>query len=199
MGKRSSPCRRPRTTNRRTTATPVRTRAAWGAYCPAPLLDEDALGRIEQDVLVPIVHAMKRGRRPFKGVLYAGLMMTPGGPKVLEFNVRFGDPECQPLLMRLKSDIVEIMLATAAERLWEIETVEFDPRPSICVVMASAGYPGEYEKGRVIKGLEEGRDDRGRQSLSRRDSRQRRRRGHHRRRAGVGRDGDRGHHRGAQN
>lgn len=126
-----------------------------GAYCPAPVLSEEDLAKIESDVLVPIVHAMKRGRRPFKGVLYAGLMMTPAGPKVLEFNVRFGDPECQPLLMRMKSDLVPIMLAVANERLWEIESVDWDPRPAICVVMASEGYPGDYEKGRVIRGLEE--------------------------------------------
>lgn len=125
-----------------------------GAYCPAPVLDEEMLARIESDVLVPIVHAMKRARRPFKGVLYAGLMLTPGGPKVLEFNVRFGDPECQPLLMRLKTDLVDVLEAAVDGRLGEIEPLQWDPRPSICVVMASEGYPGGYAKGREIKGLE---------------------------------------------
>ena len=83
-----------------------------GAYCPAPLVDDEMLHRIEEQVLVPTVHAMKRARRPFRGVLYAGLMITNQGPKVLEFNVRFGDPECQPLLMRLQSDLVDVLEAT---------------------------------------------------------------------------------------
>lgn len=125
-----------------------------GAYCPTPVVDDAMMRRIESDVLVPVVHAMKRSRRPFKGVLYAGLMLTPGGPKVLEFNVRFGDPECQPLLMRLKSDLVDLLEATVDGRLHELEPLEWDPRPSICVVMASEGYPGDYEKGREISGLE---------------------------------------------
>jgi phosphoribosylamine---glycine ligase len=125
-----------------------------GAYCPAPLVNDELLEKIERDILVPIVHALKRARRPFKGVLYAGVMLTAAGPKVLEFNVRFGDPECQPLLMRLQSDIVDIMIATAQGRLREIEEVKWDPRPAICVVMASEGYPGNYEKGRKITGLD---------------------------------------------
>jgi len=83
-----------------------------GAYCPAPVVDDALLHWIEEHVLVPTVHAMKRGRTPFKGLLYAWLMITRQGPKVLEYNVRFGDPECQPLLLRLKSDLVEILDAT---------------------------------------------------------------------------------------
>jgi phosphoribosylamine--glycine ligase len=125
-----------------------------GAYCPTPIVDEALMERIESDVLVPVVHAMKRARRPFKGVLYAGLMLTAAGPKVLEFNVRFGDPECQPLLMRLKTDLVDILEATVEGRLGELEPLEWDHRPSICVVMASEGYPGDYEKGREITGLD---------------------------------------------
>ena len=126
-----------------------------GAYCPAPLVDDEMLHQIEERVLVPTVHAMKRGRRPFRGVLYAGLMMTQQGPKVLEYNVRFGDPEAQPLLMRLKTDLVDVLEATIDGRLEEIGPLEWDPRPSVCVVMASEGYPGKYEKGRPIRGLEE--------------------------------------------
>ena len=80
-----------------------------GAYCPAPLVDDATLHWIEEHILVPTVHAMKRARRPFRGVLYAGLMITNQGPKVLEYNVRFGDPECQPLLMRLKTDLVDLL------------------------------------------------------------------------------------------
>lgn len=126
-----------------------------GAYCPTPIVDEALMEKIEADVLVPVVHAMKRARRPFKGVLYAGLMLTAGGPKVLEFNVRFGDPECQPLLMRLKTDLVDLLEATIDGRLSELPPLEWDHRPSICVVMASEGYPGSYEKGREITGLDQ--------------------------------------------
>lgn len=126
-----------------------------GAYCPTPLVSESMLRDIEADVLVPTVHTMKRSRYPFKGVLYAGLMLTAQGPKVLEYNVRFGDPECQPLLMRLKSDLLDLLEATATESLDQIAPPEWDPRPAVCVVMASEGYPGSYEKGRPIRGLED--------------------------------------------
>ncbi|HEV7224727.1 MAG TPA: phosphoribosylamine--glycine ligase [Pirellulales bacterium] len=126
-----------------------------GAYCPTPLLDDAALGWVEEHVLVPTVHAMKRARRPFRGVLYAGLMLTNQGPKVLEYNVRFGDPECQPILMRLKSDLVEVLEATIDGQLDRLQPLEWDPRPAVCVVMASEGYPGKYQTGRPIRGLEE--------------------------------------------
>ncbi|MBN2296718.1 MAG: phosphoribosylamine--glycine ligase [Pirellulales bacterium] len=126
-----------------------------GAYCPTPAIDEATLYWVEEHVLVPTVHAMKLDGRDFRGVLYAGLMMTPQGPKVLEYNVRFGDPECQPLLMRLKTDLLDVIEATVDGRLSEIDPADWDPRPAVCVVMASEGYPGGYEKGRVITGLEE--------------------------------------------
>ena len=126
-----------------------------GAYCPAPLVDDDKLHWIEEHVLVPTVHAMNRAERPFRGVLYAGLMMTNQGPKVLEYNVRLGDPECQPLLMRLKTDLVDVLLAAVDGRLEEVGPLEWDPRPAVCVVMASEGYPGGYQKGRPIRGLDE--------------------------------------------
>lgn len=125
-----------------------------GAYCPTPIVDAEMMERIQETILVPVVHAMKRSRRPFRGVLYAGLMLTPAGPKVLEFNVRFGDPECQPLLMRLQSDLVDIIEAVIDGRLDQIEPLQWDPRPSLCVVMASEGYPAEYEKGFPITGLD---------------------------------------------
>jgi len=126
-----------------------------GAYCPTPVVDDQRLHWIEEHVLVPTVHAMKRARRPFRGVLYAGLMMTQQGPKVLEYNVRFGDPECQPILMRLKTDLVDLLEAAVEERLDRLAPLEWDPRPAVCVVMASRGYPGPYEKGFPIRGLEE--------------------------------------------
>lgn len=125
-----------------------------GAYCPTPVVDDAMMAWIEEHVLVPTIHAMKRNRKPFRGVLYAGLMLTSTGPKVLEYNVRFGDPECQPLLMRLKTDILDLLEATVDQRLIELDPPEWDPRPSLCVVMASQGYPGEYEKGRPITGID---------------------------------------------
>ncbi|CAE7482184.1 purD [Symbiodinium sp. CCMP2456] len=126
-----------------------------GAYSPTPLVTPQVMQMVQEKVLVPTVHGMKRARNPFQGVLYAGLMMTNQGPKVLEYNVRFGDPECQPILMRLKSDLVDILEACAEGRLDSIDPPEWDTRPSVCVVMASEGYPGSYEKGKPIRGLEE--------------------------------------------
>lgn len=126
-----------------------------GAYCPAPLASDEALRWIEEHVFVPTIHAMKRSRQPFRGVLYAGLMMTHQGPKVLEYNVRFGDPECQPLLMRLKTDLIDILEATVDGRLEELGNVVWDPRPAVCVVMAADGYPGDYRRGQPIRGLDE--------------------------------------------
>ncbi len=124
-----------------------------GAYCPTPLVSEKFLEKVEATVLVPTLHAMKRSRRPFRGVLYAGLMLTKQGHKVLEYNARFGDPECQPLLMRLKSDLLVLLNAAVDGKLDEIEPLEWDPRPAVCVVMASEGYPNEYETGFSIRGL----------------------------------------------
>ena len=98
---------------------------------------------------------MNKEGRPFRGCLYAGLMLTSQGPKVLEFNVRLGDPETQAVLMRLKSDLALTMFAVADGKLDQIEPLDWDPRPSLCVVMASGGYPGDYEKGHPIRGLEE--------------------------------------------
>lgn len=126
-----------------------------GAYSPAPLVTEPLMDEIIEKILVPMVNVMKIEDRPFNGILYAGLMITNQGPKVLEFNVRFGDPEAQPVLMRLKTDLGQLLLAAAEERLDEIEPLEWDERPAVCVVMASEGYPGDYEKGRVIRGLGE--------------------------------------------
>jgi phosphoribosylamine--glycine ligase len=126
-----------------------------GAYSPAPLVTAELMRTIEERILVPTVHQLKRSRRPFKGVLYAGLMITKQGVKVLEYNVRFGDPECQPIVMRLQSDLVDLLEATVDGRLEEIAPLKWDPRPAVCVVMASEGYPGPYAAGRPIRGLEQ--------------------------------------------
>jgi phosphoribosylamine--glycine ligase len=125
-----------------------------GAYCPAPLITHQLMDQIIREVLVPVVDGMNRNETPYQGVLYAGMMITQGGPRVLEFNVRFGDPETQPLLMRMKSDLLEIMEAVRDQRLEDV-MIRWDPRPAVCVVMASGGYPGNYEKGKVITGLQE--------------------------------------------
>ncbi|NLH42652.1 MAG: phosphoribosylamine--glycine ligase [Planctomycetes bacterium] len=125
-----------------------------GAYSPAPIVTESMMDRITREILVPAVDAMNRNGTPYRGVLYAGLMMTSGGPRVLEFNARFGDPETQPILMRLQSDLLEVCLAVCDGTLEDV-TLRWDPRPSVCVVMASGGYPGEYQKGKVITGLQE--------------------------------------------
>jgi phosphoribosylamine--glycine ligase len=126
-----------------------------GAYCPAPIGTPELIADLEEKVFVPTVHAMKRGRFPFQGVLYAGMMLTNQGPRVLEFNARFGDPEVQPLLVRLRTDLLDLLEAVADERLHEFENkVEWDPRPAVCVVLSSGGYPGKYDTGKVITGLD---------------------------------------------
>ena len=125
-----------------------------GAYSPAPVVTEKMIQQITREILVPTVDGMNRNDTPYKGILYAGIMVTAGGPRVLEFNVRFGDPETQPILMRLKSDLLKVMLAVCDGKLDTI-TLNWDPRPAVCVVMASGGYPGDYEKGKKISGLEE--------------------------------------------
>ena len=125
-----------------------------GAYSPAPVVSEKTMDQIVREILVPVVDGMNRNGTPYKGVLYAGLMITGGGPRVLEFNVRFGDPETQPILMRLKSDLLEVCLAVCDGTLDRVN-LQWDHRPAVCVVMASWGYPGDYEKGKKITGLEE--------------------------------------------
>jgi phosphoribosylamine---glycine ligase len=125
-----------------------------GAYSPAPVVSDDMLSKISREILVPIVDAMNRNGAPYKGVLYAGLMMTTGGPRVLEFNARFGDPETQPILMRLQSDLLEVFLAVCDEKLDEA-LLKWDSRPAVCVVMASGGYPEAYQKGKPIEGLDQ--------------------------------------------
>lgn len=125
-----------------------------GAYSPTSVITPELMQTVEAEILVPVVHALKRARRAFRGVLYAGLMLTNQGPKVLEFNVRFGDPECQAVLMRLRSDLLDAIEAVVDERLESVQ-LDWDPRPAVTVVMASEGYPGSYERGKVINNLEE--------------------------------------------
>ncbi|MEM8593032.1 MAG: phosphoribosylamine--glycine ligase [Pseudomonadota bacterium] len=129
-----------------------------GAYSPAPIMTEALCARTMKEIILPTVAAMKVRGTPFKGVLYAGLMIEDGAPKLIEYNVRFGDPEAQPLMMRMKSDLLPVLLATAQGELGG-HTLEWDTDAALCVVMAAKGYPGSYEKGTEIGGLETIGDD----------------------------------------
>jgi len=125
-----------------------------GAYSPTPLIDEKLNEVIMRDVMQKTVDGMRNEGRKFKGFLYAGLMIQDGKPYVLEFNVRMGDPECQPIVMRMESDLFEYMEHCVNGNLDELEEMKWNPRTAVCVVMASKGYPGSYEKGKVITGLD---------------------------------------------
>ncbi len=126
-----------------------------GAYSPAPLVTGELMDHIIEKILVPTVHCLNTDGLRFRGVLYAGIMVTNQGPKVLEFNVRFGDPEAQPVLMRLKTDLLDVIQAAVDGKLDQLEPLVWDERPAVCVVMASQGYPGSYTKGNAIRGLDE--------------------------------------------
>jgi len=125
-----------------------------GAYAPAPIVDEALMKRVFQEILQPTLKGLQEEGIDFKGVLYCGLMIKDGVPKVLEYNVRFGDPEAQVILPLLKTDLVEIAEAVIEGRLEELE-IEWYDQKALCVVMASGGYPGEYVTGKEITGLEE--------------------------------------------
>lgn len=125
-----------------------------GAYSPAPILPDSELERMTDLTIRPILREMARQGHPYTGVLYAGLMITEDGPKVLEYNVRFGDPECQPLLMRLESDLLEVMTACARGNLEGVR-LAVRPEAALGVVVAAEGYPGAYARGLPIAGLEE--------------------------------------------
>ncbi|MFC1586956.1 phosphoribosylamine--glycine ligase [Planctomycetota bacterium] len=127
-----------------------------GSYCPAPLVNTEIYSRIENRILVPVIHGLAKAERPFSGVMYCGLMIAHNEPKVVEFNCRFGDPEIQSLIVKLQSDLLEIILATVAAKLEDMHgKVAWDPRPAVSVVLASGGYPESYKKGYEISGLED--------------------------------------------
>jgi len=125
-----------------------------GAYSPTPVVSSALLTQIERDIFVPVVDGLLREGIEYQGCLYAGLMLTPNGPKVLEFNCRFGDPETQPLMMRLKTDLMEVLLAMCEGKLDQV-SLDWDRRPAICVVATSKGYPGEYPTGVPITGIDQ--------------------------------------------
>jgi phosphoribosylamine--glycine ligase len=126
-----------------------------GAYSPAPVVTPDLFLDILNKVIYPTIDGLVKEGIDYRGVLYAGIMLTKEGPKTLEFNVRFGDPETQVILPRLRSDLVEVMLAASQKRISELKILEWDNRDCVCVVCTAAGYPGNYEKGKEIFGLEE--------------------------------------------
>lgn len=126
-----------------------------GAISPNPEVGDRVRALIERHVFLPTVHGLNHEGRRFQGVLFAGLMLTAGGPKVLEFNVRFGDPECQALMLRLRSDLLPYLHACATGTLEELEAPEWDPRPSCCVVLAAHGYPESPRAGDPIEGLDQ--------------------------------------------
>ncbi len=129
-----------------------------GAYSPAPVVTAEVERRALKEIFEPLLAGMRAEGTPFRGILYGGLMIDRGVPKVLEFNVRFGDPEAQPLFARLKSDLVPLLVQCAQGKLTDA-AMEIDPRPAVCIVMASGGYPGAYGKGFPIAGIDEAEKD----------------------------------------
>jgi phosphoribosylamine--glycine ligase len=126
-----------------------------GAYAPAPLVSDGVLDRILKDVVVPTVHGMNSEGTPYRGLLYVGLMIKDGTPKVVEYNCRFGDPETQPLMTLLKSDLLQIMWDVACHKVDEnFKGFDWHDGSAIGVVLASGGYPGSYQKGKEITGIE---------------------------------------------
>ena len=124
-----------------------------GTYTPAPVMSDALRKQVMETIIMPTVNAMAKEGMPYKGVLFAGLMLTKSGPKLLEYNARFGDPETQSLMMRLESDLVPLLLAVAKGSLGKVD-IRFKKQAALCVVMAAKGYPGAYEKGSGIGGLE---------------------------------------------
>ena len=124
-----------------------------GAYSPAPIVTRAIHERILRDILAPLLAGLKKKEIRYRGVIYVGLMITKEGPKVLEFNARFGDPECQPIMMRLKSDLIPLLEATIDGKLNDIQPEWYD-EAAVCVVLCAAGYPGSYDKAKEIHGLD---------------------------------------------
>jgi phosphoribosylamine--glycine ligase len=124
-----------------------------GAYSPAPVITAELHDRILREVFMPLLTGLKKKGIGYRGVIYAGLMITKDGPKVLEFNARFGDPECQPIMMRLKSDLVRLLEAAIDEKLDQVQA-DWYQEPAVCVVLCARGYPAAYGKGKEIQGLE---------------------------------------------
>ncbi len=129
-----------------------------GAYSPAPVVTDQVYDLVEREVMLPTIHGLRSQHIDYRGVVYFGLMIDDGQPKVLEYNVRFGDPETQPLMVRLKSDLLDLMMLTVDGEL-DKASIEWDSRAAVCIVLASGGYPGSYEKGKEITGIEDAEKD----------------------------------------
>jgi len=128
-----------------------------GAYSPAPVVTPEIHHRVLRDIVSPLLAGLKSQDIHYRGVIYVGLMITKDGPKVLEFNARFGDPECQPIMMRLKSDLIPLLEATIDGNLRQVKA-EWHEDPAVCVVLSANGYPGAYDRGKEIAGLEKLKD-----------------------------------------
>jgi phosphoribosylamine--glycine ligase len=128
-----------------------------GAFSPTSRATDEMISKIESTVIVPTIHALRRKRTPFRGLLFAGMMITPQGPRVLEFNCRFGDPETECILMRFRGDLIGLLEAVVDDRLGEFAEngLDWDPRPAVTVILASGGYPGSFAKEKRISGLDE--------------------------------------------
>lgn len=127
-----------------------------GAYSPAPIVTAELIEKVTREILKPTISGMEAEGHPYKGILYVGLMLTKDGPKVLEYNCRFGDPETQCIIPRMKTDLIDVMLKVLSSELSAV-SLEWDPRPAVCIVAAAGGYPGSYQKGIEINGLEKAR------------------------------------------
>lgn len=124
-----------------------------GAYTPVPAVSDALMARVTEEILEPVARGMVAEGSPYRGLLYAGLMLTAEGPRVVEFNVRFGDPECQPLVLAMDSDLLPLLMATANGELAEADAPAFHGGATLCVVLVSGGYPGPYDKGLPVEGL----------------------------------------------
>jgi len=129
-----------------------------GAYSPAPILTDEMLERVQDEIIQPTITGMQLEESAYSGILYVGLMITADGPKVVEYNCRFGDPECQVILPSLENDLLDLMISTTQQRLDE-KTIQIDQKYRCCVVIASGGYPEEYEKEKVITGIQDVDDE----------------------------------------
>lgn len=130
-----------------------------GAYSPAPVLTPELERRAMDEIVLPTARAMAEAGMPFNGVLYAGLMLTPDGPKLIEYNVRFGDPECEAIMPRIADDFAEILALVALGRMDDLDDITLEPATTMTVILASEGYPGTPRKGCVIRGIDDAEDD----------------------------------------
>ena len=153
MGRPLFRCKIPETTRKHSTGIWGRTPGAWVPYVPEEILSKEYADLMMDTIFIPTIQAMEKEGRPFSGVIYFGLMLTENGPKVIEYNARFGDPETQAILPLLETDLFDIIDAVLDQKLDQIE-IKWAEQVACCVVMASGGYPSKYETGYAIDGLD---------------------------------------------